>query len=208
MIKGMLIQPAQRSLRGRLHFRGFSEDYHYGKLISKRFHNGDWHWWFVIDWCMDESGNDDAPKYYVSLNVVSPEAAGLDGVCEAGECQGIPDEDWAEGWVKEPCHLVELLVDYGSYATMAMWSGDNLRELLKQARDEAGACSSLFGFYMDRGLNGLGATGWDLVAGNTWGSLDMGSKRERTYPAPMVAAVSKILTRLQRRTKRLQAQQY
>jgi hypothetical protein len=192
----------RRPLRGRIHFKEYCADNHYGKLMSKQFHNGDWHWWFVIDWCLNEDDND----YLLSLSVVAPEAAPENELFDAVMCCGYADDE-LNSWFTQPHHLVEALADYGLRTTIASWKGPNLKRLLCVARDEADGCRSLFGFYMDRPRNGFGATGWDIVAGNPWGAHKMDRVpvvRER--PA-IEQAVRKILVPLQKKSKKIQEAQ-
>ena len=146
--------------------------------ISAPLHNGDWAYRFVIvlqDW-REATGDDTESKWNVTLNVVSPQAAGLRAVRQALKSSGFGDDFFAhmKKASKEERELVlaEELAQYGTKARLTDEYGNNQRVLLREAREEALKASSLFGFYMDRTQNAFGDSGWDFISGNIAGSKD------------------------------------
>lgn len=198
--------PQGRGLH-RLHFRFLTGDVDYkaygGKFISKRLHNGDWHYWFVISVCRMDADD----SYYVTLEVVSPEAAEFE-LKAAWDSMGMDGE-----WVKSPVELVEILTEYGTGACIGHYESFNFAEAMMLAKDEANAAKTLLGFYMDRPLNVFGASGWDFVAGNPWGAMrsnaDKGIPLEESAKAdPKYLPLWKQLKKLKNRTARIQKRSY
>lgn len=140
-----------------------------GKFVSNRLNNGDFNYWLVLDVINmpEETGDDNQPTYNVSLLAVSPESAGIETVNKALESAGLPD-----GLEVTPEIAVEVLCDYGTYAQLKTFNGNNIRALLAQAKHEAQLADSLFGFYMDAPENRIGSSGWDMIAGNVLAGLN------------------------------------
>lgn len=168
-----------------IRFRFMSGDVNWqtygGQFVSKRLANGydgkdavqgedyDFHYWLVMDVRPNEDyerGGKD-PAYWVSLAVVSPEAADPKELDAAVRSWGIPDSELA-GFMADPLFLVECLHSYGVAAFVWRGEGNNLSALMKEARREAQLVNMLFGFYMDRPQNRIGSTGWDTVRGDIW----------------------------------------
>jgi len=156
-----------------------------GSFVSKKLCNGydgkgavkgqdyDFHYWLVLsvnpneDW---EYGDKKRPKYYVTLSVVSPEAADPKELDAAIGSWGLPDDRLAE-YMKEPLFLVECLHSYGVAAYVWQEQGNNLSVLMREARKQAQLVNMLFGFYMDAPQNMIGSTGWDCVKGDLLAGL-------------------------------------
>jgi len=152
-----------------------------GQFVSKRMANGydgkgavkgrdyDFHYWLVMDVRPNEDweyGDKDRPKYWVSLAVVSPEAADPKELQAAARSWGMDDADTLKAQA-DPLFLVECLHSYGVAAYVWNGEGNNLSVLMKEARKEAQLASGImFGFYMDRAQNMIGSTGWDTVKGD------------------------------------------
>lgn len=155
-----------------------------GSFVSKKLCNGhdgkgavkgqdyDFHYWFVLDVSPNEDyeRGDKEPAYYVSLAVVSPEAADPKEMDAAIGSWGLPDDRLAE-YMKDPLFLVECLHSYGIAAFVWQGQGNNLSVLMKEARKQAQLAEMLFGFYMDRPQNKIGSTGWDCVRGDPLAGL-------------------------------------
>jgi hypothetical protein len=157
--------------------------------VSAPQHNGDWEYFFVIrvmDWReaigddRESIGDDDESKYNVGLYVVSPQAAGLHEVMQAIKSSGYGRDDFKRLKDREArrLFLVEALMQYGVNARLTDEYGNNRKDLMRVARQEAFKARSLFGFYMDRQQNAIGDSGWDFVAGNIGGSRD---RRHQQY---------------------------
>jgi hypothetical protein len=138
------------------------------KFVSKRLNNGDFDYWIVLEVTNmhEATGDEDQEKYYVTLTAVSPESVSQKNIDSALSCCGFSD-DQMESLDQNPLLLVEALSDYGIFAVLWQGTGNNIRQLMKTAHEEAFFSSRFFGFYMDRPMNGIGQTGWDLIAGKS-----------------------------------------
>ena len=159
--------------KGRMKFKFLTGDVNWqdygGSFVSKMMHNGDWHYWLVIEVSVMEDrcdAKDD--KYCVSLKAVSPEAAEGNPLFAAMRCCGV---DESSSWFKDALSLVEILSSYGTHARLGEWSGNNLKKLMMWAKDKAAENNLLFGFAMDRPENAIGTSGWHMIAGRVWGDL-------------------------------------
>lgn len=137
-----------------------------GKFVSKKLNNGDFDYWLVLDVTNmhEATGDENQDKYIVEIHAVSPEAAGKTGLDAAFSSAGMSDEQLTE-LENDPLVQVETLNDYGIFAMLKSFSGNNLGKLMREARREANMCEGLFGFYMDRQENRIGQSGWDLIRG-------------------------------------------
>jgi hypothetical protein len=196
--------PNGRGKRGAVRFTFLTGDCNYkeygGKFISKKFHNGDWHYWLLLEVCPDEENG----GYMTALSVVSPEAAEGELMAAWKSC-GFEDERYMRG----ERDLVEILATYGVSTTLGIWTSKNFRDAWQWAHDEARGVKMMFGFYMDRIANGVGATGWDVVAGNVWGERKIESGKtpviEELAKTDLAAeAMWKILKPLKEESKRIQ----
>ena len=141
-----------------------------GKWISPKYNNGDFDYYLVRTLInMEEAVGGEAKfKYLVRLSVVVPSEV-IDYVSVMQSCGR--DDEYRQ-WKNIPdIERVEMLDDYGIYACMKEWEGNNYKKLFKLCTDEAMLVTGLFGFYMDRYQNRIGATGWDLIKGDSWGGL-------------------------------------
>jgi hypothetical protein len=138
------------------------------KFVSKRLNNGDFDYWIVLEVTNlhEATGDEDLEKYCVTLTAVSPECVSPENIDSALSCYGLSD-DQMESLDQNPLFLVDVLSDYGIFAVLWQGTGNNIRQLMKTAHIEAFLSSRFFGFYMDRPMNGIGQTGWDLIAGNS-----------------------------------------
>jgi hypothetical protein len=136
-----------------------------GKFISPRQNNGDWNYYLIISvtnmW--DATGDEEQDKYDVEIQAVSPEAA-KDKLDSAFSSAGFSDEQLKQ-YQNDPIVQAEVLSEHGIYARLWGASGNNINELMKQARKESELINGLFGFYMDKPENGIGQDGWQLIRG-------------------------------------------
>lgn len=113
----------------------------------------------------------EAGKYLVSLHVVGPQwVSEKDTLSAMRSCGADDGELFADLSLAHQC---EILLDYGISACVFQKQGHNKDQLLKEAKQELIALSCMFGFYMDKVLNGIGSTGWDFMKGD----LNAGLKR-------------------------------
>jgi hypothetical protein len=157
----------EQSARSFVRFHTLEDDDRILK-ISDVQNNGDWDYWLFIEVdYMDEQEDDPEYKYYVSLSVAAPAAASQSEHERAIDSWGVRDEDVKEYLARLGANwLAEVLHSYGVRAVLATWQGNNLGDILKDARLYADTITNLFGFFMDAPQNAVGASGWDLVAGN------------------------------------------
>ncbi len=140
-------------------------DYGDGDMLylGPKDNNGEFDWWPVVRLRQDEDDN----TYTCELLVVAPDVVPPGEKERARECC-----DWPQDPNAPAADWVEPLVSYGIYACVWSAEGTNKRHLMKQVREQLTCCRSLFGFYMDRYQNRLGATGWDLIRGVLWPARD------------------------------------
>lgn len=133
-----------------------------GKFVSPKLNNGDFDYWLVLEVINmhEATGEENQPKYNVSLHAVSPDQAGQENLDKALESCGCPDVELTD-LIK-----VETLDSYGVHAVLWHENGNNLNKLLKAAREQAQCINGLFGFYMDRPENKIGSTGWEFIKGD------------------------------------------
>ena len=155
----------------RLNFKELSGDVDwlsYGaKWVSKRLNNGDFDYWFVLEFTNLEDIDPSAtpPRYMVTLSAVSPSEA-KEHLASAFECCGYNEQSFKKEFLESDMAKVEALSSYGVSALLWSKLGNNARELLKKAREEAFMIETLFGFYMDRAENMIGNDGWDFIRGD------------------------------------------
>jgi len=142
-----------------------------GKWISPKYNNGDFDYYLVRTLInMEEATGGEAEfKYRVQLSAVVPsEVVNYKSVMENSNMDADDDRQWKN---IPDIERVQMLADYGLYAHMKEWEGNNYKKLFKQCTDETTLVTGLFGFYMDRYQNGLRVTGWDFVRGHVHGTL-------------------------------------
>ena len=132
------------------------------KWISKKLSNGEFDYWLVIDIInMDEAVPDPDYTYMLTLSATSPVQAGVERLNVAlKSCGYEPSAELTD----EQC--VYALSDFGIQATFSSYEGNNRKKLMDIARKEAELIEMMFGFYMDRRQNAIGATGWDFIKGD------------------------------------------
>ncbi len=120
--------------------------------ISPKQNNGEWDSWLILEsWSRDEFEMDH--NWTTIMSVVAP---------DAGDEDEFPDLEGEE--------KAFAVYEYGR--AVQVWSHKGRYKGIKQAEKEADIIRMLFGFYMDRVVNGVGSTGWDFVAGNYLAGLD------------------------------------
>ena len=127
--------------------------------ISKKLNNGDFNYYLsyeiinMVD-CVEEPTN----KYIITLSAVSPSQAGKEHLKSA-----LNEEDNINNLSEEQKAI--LLSEYGTQAILFDNTGNNLKVLLKEVKEQAKLINLMFGFYMDKHLNRIGSTGWDFIKG-------------------------------------------
>jgi hypothetical protein len=137
-----------------------------GKWISEKLNNGDFDYWLIlefINWIEATGESYDGDEFLVEITAVSPEEAGQDNIDSALQGYDINDPN--------DLMIVEALSSYGISAHMWRESGNDADALLHKAKQAALVVASMFGFFMDRPQNRIGASGWEVIGGDLMGSL-------------------------------------
>ena len=160
----------------KIQFRQFSGDINWsvygGTFISKKLNNGEFDYWLAIRVTnyIDAVGEREAKEHGAVYNVelVSVSISEAQGeIQHALVCCGYDTLDPEE---LTDNHRLDALLSYGTYAVLWTKDGNNIKKLMQEARKEGQLAEFLYGFYMDRQQNAVGATGWDLQRGNIWGT--------------------------------------
>lgn len=134
--------------------------------------HGDFSYWLVLTLTYTEEYQDVKEKYWVELGIVAPAEPPAEELSRALDSMGIDrgmlDEAYKNNPNDVPALIAKAIAEYGVRAVLWHGEGNNANKLLKQARYEVKLADFLFGFYMDRYQNRIGATGWDVVKGNLW----------------------------------------
>lgn len=113
-------------------------------------------------------------KYHVQIEAVAPEAPEAEAIMRCINSIGSTLPEWNQA---DEVWRARALADYGIYAMLWQDQGNNLRKLLKAARNELASIPIFIGFRLDRALNAIGNTGWDSLKG------DIGFKRSASPAA-------------------------
>ena len=145
-------------------------------LRSPKFNNGEFEYWLVAQLMyLEHYGNQFKEKYHMALWVVAPGQVPEARRDEYLSSAGLNDGEWVAVESGDQERLVEFLVEMGCGVIVWNRSGDNKATLLAELRKEAALVNLLFDFYMDKPVNGIGTTGWEMLTGD----LMAGEKRLR-----------------------------
>lgn len=152
-----------------------------GKFISQRLSNGEFDYWMVIevmnweDVVGEREAKEIGSKYNVALYSVSPQEAGEEQLQSAFRCCGLldnGDDASTEELRKRSDVQVECLSSYGVQALLWQANGNNIKRLMRDAKQQAMIAESLYGFYMDRAQNAIGSSDWEMQRGDLLAPLD------------------------------------
>ena len=130
-------------------------------LVSQKLNNEDWDYYLVIrtidleDACGEEG-------FMSQLVAVSAQALGEENVKKAIDSCGFEPEDVTK---MNDQVIATILVDYGYGANLFDQTEPTEEDAVKIVKTQAESINLLFGFYMDRAQNRIGATGWDTIKG-------------------------------------------
>ncbi|MEK6832734.1 MAG: hypothetical protein AABY32_01690 [Nanoarchaeota archaeon] len=136
--------------------------------VSDMVNYGDFDlFFFIVLQYTDEWGGDIEHPYHISIQVVSPEAAGKKHVKSAFRSMSIEGKEYNK-MIKtlKPEDIADIVRQYGVAATIFQKFGDDEDKLINAAVKEMTGINCLFGFYMDKYQNRIGATGWDFIRGD------------------------------------------
>jgi len=145
-----------------------------GKFVSKKLNNGDFDYWLVMDvinW-HEATGDESPEKYCVEVMAIAPSELPQEELDSAWESCGYGES--LEDSIKKygDLFLVEMISSYMGGARIFSESGNNLKKLMKEAREQSDTMGNfLFGFAMDRYQNRIGSTGWDVLKGDITAGL-------------------------------------
>jgi 5-carboxymethyl-2-hydroxymuconate isomerase len=137
-----------------------------GTWISPKMNNGEFDYWLVrklTNW--HEATNDfNELKYHAAIAVVAPSQFPEDEIKSACRCLDV--DNWEQ---LNDEQKVEIIHSYQGGVEIATGRSNNYTKLFKEIDAEAQLSNMLFGMAMDAPRNQLGATGWNLLQGNSWG---------------------------------------
>jgi hypothetical protein len=110
-------------------------------------------------WC----GRDADVRYWGEICIVNIGMAGKNAVLMLKEECGCPDMP-SEAIARE-------LMNTGICATVVQVQGNSKIEVLQELNKQLTAVNTLGGFYLDRQMNAIGATGWDFMKGDPMAGL-------------------------------------
>jgi hypothetical protein len=135
--------------------------------MSDELNHGDWPFRYFIrirytsywdpEWA--EKG-----EYHVEIHAVSVVAADKK-LPDVARSIGMDLKEFMEG-SDEAKHIA--LLDHGTSARLFQQQGHNMRKVLMEAKHKLPEIDFMFGSYMDRHQNAVGARGWDWIAGRHW----------------------------------------
>ncbi len=180
-----MLQPMVKSGGRALKFRTLNDYDETYEAIAGPFTTDELTYWFVLE-IMDVTGyNMPGGKYSATLYVVSPDWCQPHQLRIAAESSGCLD--YSEDTVT-PLHAVDMLKSYGVSAPVVSTSGNNKAKLRRELAVEASACTSLFGFYLDRQMNAFGDSGWTFLEGCVGPQRAEDVKRNEQSCADLIAA--------------------
>jgi hypothetical protein len=142
-------------------------------LRSPKFNNTDFDYWLIASLTyMEALRHDFKERYHMQLWVIAPSQVPeirRDGYLGS---TGLNDEEWAVVDSGDQEGMVEYLVESGCGVIVWSKSGNNKATLLTELRKEAEIVNLLFGFYLDRPVNMIGTTGWDMLTGDVMAGLN------------------------------------
>ena len=130
-------------------------------------------YWIIIQFgTMPNERWDAKTEYYAQVSAICPAMIPQEEIEGAKRSWGMDDDEFDEFVEKRgEMAIVDLMCDYGCSALIWQGTGPNWQKLFKQAKEEASLHGGMFfGFAMDKPKNAFGATGWDFLAGNVFGS--------------------------------------
>jgi len=112
---------------------------------------------------MDDHGcveTDKDPIFVVEILAISPKSCSVDTLESAcGELKNDPEFKIDENGIDVAYNLAQ----YGKAAHCWQACGDNLEELIAEAKKRLGKIQSMIGFYLDQRQNAMGDSGWSWV---------------------------------------------
>ena len=135
---------------------------------SNRLNNGEFDYWLVVH-VQDVTDYHDMPFNYIgTVMVVAPSQVSASTRDHYLSSLGLEDDPDS----MKPADLAMLLAETGCGACVMQITGRNRARITRAAKQECQAIEMLFGFYLDRPVNRIGTTGWDMLQGNLLAGLN------------------------------------
>lgn len=139
--------------------------------ISPKQNNHDFDYWLLIqltDFYAEQpeywgDKDPDHPRYNVSVYAVAPSLLTTKKISDVASCMGIEIEEFSSQPIE---HQVVDICAYGISVNLWQDTGHAKTKLVTAAKEQCQTIPTLFGFYMDKFQNRVGATGWDFIKGN------------------------------------------
>lgn len=133
------------------------------KYISKKYNNGEFDYYLVLNIIDFEEATGEkieGKRYVAEIKAVAPSLISKEEKKSVGESMGVDLKGLSE---KDQAIEIE---EYGISAPLFQETSDDKKALLRKAHEQEQIIPNLFGFYMDKQQNALGATGWDIIRGD------------------------------------------
>lgn len=157
-----------------MNFRLIDDGDYEMRFVSPQFTDCDWPIRFFIrleymeEHLSERELKEFGGKYACSIVAVAPKAINLENRNAAIQ-SGCGDK-WVNeqgGWDNmDELTQCDILLSYGTYATLWQSAGNNKWGLIRQAKAEAKSLPMFIGFKLDRQQNAIGNSGWDFLQGN------------------------------------------
>jgi hypothetical protein len=135
---------------------------------SPKLNQGEFDYWLIGKvYYLEKLMKNADKKYHVEIMVVAPSQPTEEVRDSYLSGLGLDDEGWEEFEKRnDEAEMARLLAETGCGATVWRELGNNLAKLLKAMREQADLIELLFGFYLDKYVNRIGTTGWDMLKGD------------------------------------------
>lgn len=136
--------------------------------ITPKQNNSDFDWWGILQtkYVGDYEDLSKSGSWLVTAYIVAPSQLDADSRKSACSCSG--QEDWPE----DPTQQIDLQLSSGhGLVPIFDKQGNNRRTLEKAAHQQLSLSTFLTGFYLDRPVNRIGTTGWELLTGDVLAGL-------------------------------------
>jgi len=135
------------------------------ELYGKDYNEDDFRYYIVMELInMDELIKTTEKRYRVILSICTPDVEYTE-LKSAFECCGYT-EDFLDSYKGNKDHIkVDALTSYGACAAVWNAAGNNYKELMREAREQAYQISLDPSIFLDEVYNMIGNTGWDFMRG-------------------------------------------
>lgn len=134
--------------------------------ISSKHNNSDFDYWLVIHLlCLADYPDIHDYDYHIQIMVIAPGEVPESVRDEYISSLGCNDDEYDHADTDARTMAI-LLAESGCGPTVWSKSGNNRKKLYREAIQEAQAIEMLLGFYLDKPINRIGTTGWEMLRGD------------------------------------------